>query len=73
MLLVESEKARHLRSKILDIVIHTINEKTGGGTKYINWITIIKDIFYYLSPIRGMVYFGCSSLQKNANSSAQNN
>ena len=36
MLLVESEKARHLRSKILDIVIHTINEKTGGGTKYIN-------------------------------------
>jgi len=36
MLLVESEKARHLRSKILDIVIDTINEKTGGGTKYIN-------------------------------------
>ncbi|MCK4696176.1 MAG: DNA-binding protein [Candidatus Cloacimonetes bacterium] len=36
MLLKESEKAQHLRSKILDIVIQTINEKTGGGTKYIN-------------------------------------
>lgn len=37
MLLNESEKARKLRSKILDIVIATINEKAGGGTKYINW------------------------------------
>lgn len=36
MLLVESEKARHLRSKLLDIVIDTINRRTGGGTKYIN-------------------------------------
>ena len=36
MLLVESEKARHLRSKILDIVFDTINKKTGGGTKYNN-------------------------------------
>ncbi len=36
MLLSESKKAKHLRSKILDIVIDTINEKTGGGTKYIN-------------------------------------
>ena len=36
MLLVESENAKLLRSKILDIVIETINEKTGGGTKYIN-------------------------------------
>ena len=36
MLLAESEKARRLRSAILDIVIATINEKTGGGTKYIN-------------------------------------
>jgi hypothetical protein len=34
MLLAESEKARHLRGKILDIVIETINVKTGGGTKY---------------------------------------
>lgn len=36
MLLTESEKARLLRSLILDIVISTINEKVGGGTKYIN-------------------------------------
>ncbi len=36
MLLTESEKARQLRSVILDIVIATLNEKAGGGTKYIN-------------------------------------
>lgn len=36
MLIAESEKAKQLRSAILDIVIATINEKTGGGTKYIN-------------------------------------
>lgn len=36
MLLTESEKAKRVRSRILDIVIATINEKTGGGTKYIN-------------------------------------
>jgi len=35
MLLKESEKALHLRSKILDIVIQTINEKIGGRTRYI--------------------------------------
>lgn len=37
MLLVNSDKAKRLRSAILDIVIATINEKAGGGTKYINW------------------------------------
>ncbi len=36
MLLVESENARVLRQLILDIVIDTINQKTGGATKYIN-------------------------------------
>lgn len=36
MLLVESERARLLRSKMLDIVIDTINQRTGGNTKYIN-------------------------------------
>jgi len=36
MLMVESEKARLLRSKMLDIVIDTINKKTGGNTQYIN-------------------------------------
>lgn len=36
MLLTESEKAKELRSLILDIVITTINAKAGGGTKFIN-------------------------------------
>ncbi|MFA6089849.1 MAG: DNA-binding protein, partial [Candidatus Woesearchaeota archaeon] len=36
MLLVESERAKLLRQVILDIVIDTINKRTGGGTKYIN-------------------------------------
>jgi hypothetical protein len=36
MLLTDSEKARELRSVILDIVIDTINKRTGGNTKYIN-------------------------------------
>lgn len=36
MLLTESERARLLRQAILDIVIDTINKRTGGGTKYIN-------------------------------------
>ena len=36
MLLTESEKAKSLRSMILDLVIATIHEKTGGGTKFIN-------------------------------------
>lgn len=36
MLLTESEKARQVRARILDIVISTINKRAGGGTKYIN-------------------------------------
>ena len=36
MLLTESERAKELRSLILDIVIATINEKVGGGTKFVN-------------------------------------
>lgn len=36
MLLTNSDKARELRSTILDIVIDTINKRTGGNTKYIN-------------------------------------
>ncbi|ATA89238.1 DNA-binding protein [Capnocytophaga stomatis] len=36
MLLTESEKAKQIRSVILDIVIDTLNEKLGGNTKYIN-------------------------------------
>ncbi len=36
MLITESERARLLRQMILDIVIDIINQKTGGGTRYIN-------------------------------------
>lgn len=36
MLLVESEMAKALRSKILDIVLDTLTQKSGGSTKYIN-------------------------------------
>ena len=52
MLLSESERARHLRSKILDIVIETINERTGGGTKFINK----RDPDYLTSAIRESKY-----------------
>lgn len=36
MLLAESERARALRARILDIVLDTIAERAGGHTKYIN-------------------------------------
>jgi hypothetical protein len=36
MLVSESERAKLLRQAILDIVIDTINQRTGGGTRYIN-------------------------------------
>lgn len=36
MLLTESDKAKEMRSRILDIVINVLSEKTGGHTKYIN-------------------------------------
>lgn len=36
MLLTESDKAKAVRSLILDLVIATINQRTGGGTKFIN-------------------------------------
>ncbi len=52
MLLVESENARILRSKILDIVIQVINEKTGGGTKFINR----RDVNYLPSAVRETSY-----------------
>jgi len=36
MLMTESDRARVIRQAILDIVLDTINKRTGGGTKYIN-------------------------------------
>ncbi|HDP99941.1 MAG TPA: hypothetical protein ENN22_12255 [bacterium] len=52
MLLVESEKARVLRSVILDIVLDTINQRTGGGTKYINQ----RDEDFVINYLRGEDY-----------------
>ena len=52
MLLSDSEKAKALRSAILNIVIDTLNEKLGGSTKYINQrdgdflYTILKEPHY---------------------------
>ena len=36
MLLTESDKARELRSKLLDIALDVVTQRTGGQTKYIN-------------------------------------
>ena len=52
MLLTDSEKARSLRSAILDVVIDTINKRTGGGTKYINQ----RDEDFVSNIFRGEVY-----------------
>jgi hypothetical protein len=52
MLLIESEKAKALRSKMLDMVIDNLNNKLGGNTKYINqrdedfFTTILKEPTY---------------------------
>lgn len=52
MLLSESENAKILRSKMLDIVIDTLNTKLGGSTKYINqrdedfFISVLKEPQY---------------------------
>ena len=52
MLLTDSERARELRSVILDIVIDTINKRTGGSTKYINQ----RDEDYLVNFLRGKDY-----------------
>jgi len=52
MLLSESEKAKQVRSLILDIVIASIHERTGGGTKYINR----RDVNYIPSAIAEINY-----------------
>lgn len=36
MLLTKSDRAREVRNLVLDIVLDTINSRTGGNTKYIN-------------------------------------
>lgn len=52
MLLANSDKAKKLRSVILDIVIDTINKRTGGGTKYINQ----RDEDFLVNMLRGEDY-----------------
>jgi hypothetical protein len=52
MLLTDSKIARDLRSIILDIVIDTINKRTGGNTKYINQ----RDEDYMVNLLRGEDY-----------------
>ena len=52
MLLSESEKAKQVRSLILDIVIATIHERAGGGTKYINR----RDVNYLPSALAEINY-----------------
>ncbi len=52
MLLTESERAKSIRSTILDIVIDSLNQKIGGQTKYINqrdeeyFVAILREPFY---------------------------
>lgn len=53
MLLTKSDRAKEIRSLILDIVLDTINKRTGGGTKYINQrdedfiITLLQNADYH--------------------------
>lgn len=53
MLLKKSERAKEIRSLTLDIVLDTINKRTGGGTKYINQrdedfiITLLQNVDYH--------------------------
>ena len=52
MLLSDSNKARELRSLMLDIVIDTINRRTGGSTKFINQ----RDEDYLINFLHGEDY-----------------
>lgn len=52
MLLTESERAKILRSVILDVVIDTVNKRTGGSTKYINQ----RDEDFIINYLRGEDY-----------------
>lgn len=52
MLLKESERAKSIRSAILDIVIDSLYQKVGGETKYINQ----RDEEYLIAKLREPVY-----------------
>lgn len=52
MLLKESERAKSVRSTILDIVLDSLHQKVGGHTKYINQ----RDEEYFIAIIREPKY-----------------
>src|SRR5690554_3157484 len=52
MLLTESERAKSIRSTILDIVIDSLNQKVGGQTKFINQ----RDEEYFVAILREPIY-----------------
>ena len=52
MVLTESERAKEVRSRILDIVIDVFTEKGGGNTKHINQ----RDVNYLASAYQGHNY-----------------
>jgi hypothetical protein len=52
MLLTESQKAKEMRARILDIAISVITKKSGGNAKYINQ----RDVDYLRSSFQEVVY-----------------
>ena len=61
MLLTESEKAKELRTAILNIVMGYITQKWGGTTKYINqndidFVQIYRDNLYYRKQFTDALY-----------------
>lgn len=52
MLLTESDKAKEIRSKLLDIVINVVTERAGGHTKYINQ----RDEHYLVASFQEQTY-----------------
>lgn len=52
MLLIESERAKSIRSTILDIVLDSLHQKVGGHTKYINQ----RDEEYFVAILREPKY-----------------
>lgn len=52
MLLAESDKARTLRGIILDLVLQTVTNKSGGNTKHINQ----RDEAYLIASFKGQGY-----------------
>ncbi len=60
MLLSRSERAKEVRSIVLDIVLDTINKRTGGATKYINQrdsdflITLLQNSGYHKKLVNAL-------------------